>query len=102
MEIYLKVESENEGTNWYVDEKDCSCGSYLARGKELEATNDCGYEYMRGSAASSWKEMRSWVKTAKMLANWDSFGKIKLTFWKWQRGKLVRVKAPKVAKHKAA
>jgi hypothetical protein len=94
MEIYIKVETENAGTSWYVNEKDSSTGSYLAAGEELEAVNSYGYEYMRGSAAKSWSEAKSWAKDARMLANADGMGKTKVTFWKWQQGKLVQVKAP--------
>lgn len=92
MEIYIRVDTENCGTSWYRHEKDTGCGSYLDAGKDLEAVDLMGYEYMRGSAAKSYKEVKRWTKDARALANFDGMGRTKVTYWKWSRGKLVQVK----------
>lgn len=91
MEIYIKVEPLEGGKNgWYADEEDTGCGSCIVDGDELLTTDDYGYDVTRGSAAKSWAQAKSWAKVARMLANWD-YGKARITFWSFRRGKLVKV-----------
>ena len=94
MRIYVKVDTENAGASWYVNERDSATGSYL----NAEAVDSNGCEPMCGSAAKSWSEARQWAKDARMLANFDGMGKAKVTFWKLQQGKLVQAKQPALSK----
>lgn len=94
MEIYIKVEPLEDaayGNGWYVDEKESGCGSYIADGDSLysERTGE-----PRGSAASSWRQARTWAKVARSLCDWD-YGKCRITFWSFRRGELVKVAAPR-------
>lgn len=94
MEIYIKIEPLEYaayGNGWYVDETESGCGSYIADGDSLysERTGE-----NRGSAASSWRQARSWAKVARAICAWD-YGKCRITFWSFRRDKLVRVSAPR-------
>lgn len=95
MEIYIRLDTENCGTSWYRHDKNSGCGSYLCAGKDLETVDLLGYEYMRGSAAKSWKEVKQWTKDARMLANVDGMGRTHVSYWKWSRGHLVQAKMPR-------
>ena len=93
MEVYVRVDTENFGRNWYVHAHD-ACGSYLNPGDELDTTNRLGYECMRGTAAKSWKEAKCWANDAKLIARAAGAGKVKVTFWKWHRGKCIKTQCP--------
>ena len=105
MEIYIKIEPKDEcayGNGWYVDETESGCGSFINDGNDLEGVDKFGNYVIRGSAAKSWREAKTWAKVARMMTDWD-YGPCRITFWSWRRGKLVKVVAPKkkVSDHKA-
>jgi len=101
MEIYIKIEPLGEcfyPNGWFVHESDSDrCGSFINDGNDLFN----GEGEVRGSAAKSWCQAKTWAKTARMCTDWD-YGKCRITFWTLRCGKLVKISAPKVAKRKAA
>lgn len=101
MEIYIKIEPKEDccyGNGWYVDESESGCGSFINDGDEIDGPNKFGDYVIRGSAAKSWREAKSWAKIARFLTNSDYGCPCRITFWSWRRGKFVKVKMPKAKK----
>lgn len=90
MEIYVQVCSGDDGSSaWY---NKTNREAYLMDGKELWCFDSQYGDYERGTPFKTIAAAKLAAKEAKNLATWDGMVDVKVNFWKYVNGDLVRVK----------